>query len=95
MTFLSGVWSVGSQARLRFRPAGSISQATHVLVVPHAFVGTRDIVPLEQKADAVRVRAQRAVGQVVCTAHVTHACGRWMAIHPLCALHLADLGLGV
>ncbi|KAL6770988.1 hypothetical protein ACKKBF_B33495 [Auxenochlorella protothecoides x Auxenochlorella symbiontica] len=55
VTFLSGVWSVGSQARLRFRPAGSISQATHVLVVPHAFVGTRDIVPLEQKADAAGV----------------------------------------
>lgn len=54
LTFLSGVWSAGLKARIRFVEVPRLELASHLLVVPHAFVGARDIVPLESKPDGVR-----------------------------------------
>ncbi len=34
---------------VRFRPVRALEDATHVRVVPHAFSGTKDVVPLTLK----------------------------------------------
>lgn len=47
LTYLGTVWSVGIKSRLHFRAVGRLEDATHVKVVPHSFVGTREIVPLQ------------------------------------------------
>ena len=46
LAYLATVWSVDIKARLHYRPVHQLAEATHVKVVPHAFVGTRAIVPL-------------------------------------------------
>ena len=43
------MWSVDIKARLHYRPVHQLAEATHVKVVPHAFVGTRAIVPMHGK----------------------------------------------
>ena len=57
LAYLSTVWSANLKARLHFKPAGDLAEATHVKVVPHAFVGSTEIVPLHGK---VTVRAGAA-----------------------------------
>ncbi|KAK2079975.1 hypothetical protein QBZ16_002370 [Prototheca wickerhamii] len=52
LTVLAGVWSVDLRAALRFEPALTLERATHLRVCPHAFVGTKEIVPLERRWDA-------------------------------------------
>ncbi|PSC72522.1 putative manganese-transporting ATPase PDR2 [Micractinium conductrix] len=49
LAYLSTVWSVDMKARLQYRPAARLEDATHVKVVPHSFVGSRAIVPLHGK----------------------------------------------
>ena len=49
LAYLATVWSVDIKARLHYRPVHTLSEATHVKVVPHALVGTRAIVPLHGK----------------------------------------------
>ncbi|KDD75339.1 hypothetical protein H632_c733p0, partial [Helicosporidium sp. ATCC 50920] len=50
LAYLGSIWSVELRSRLQFRPASSIESATHVKVTPHAFSGSKDIVPLSRKA---------------------------------------------
>ena len=49
LVFLSGEWSVRLRCRLRYRLEAELAHATHALVVPHAFTGTKEVVPLVKK----------------------------------------------
>jgi hypothetical protein len=49
LLYLSTVWSVDIRCAVRFTRTRNLEGATHVKVVPHAFTGTRDIVPLQKK----------------------------------------------
>jgi hypothetical protein len=49
LTYLGTVWSVELKSRLHFRAVRRLADATHVKVVPHSFVGTKDIVALHGK----------------------------------------------
>lgn len=40
------------RALLRFRTALTLERASHLRVVPHSFVGTKEIVPLERRRDS-------------------------------------------
>ncbi|GAB4817890.1 hypothetical protein N2152v2_004936 [Parachlorella kessleri] len=42
-------WSVRVRCAVRFKAARRLEDATHVRVVPHAFSGTKDVVPLKVK----------------------------------------------
>ena len=42
-------WSVRVRCAVRFRPAPELAAATHVRVHPHAFCGTKEVVPLRMK----------------------------------------------
>lgn len=49
LTYLGTVWSVELKSRLHFCAVRRLADATHVKVVPHSFVGTKDIVALHGK----------------------------------------------
>ena len=72
-------WSVRVRCAVRFKPAQRLEDATHVRVVPHAFSGTKDVVPLVAK----KVVSEPAGGCdcYVCHVHLTGA--HWNPrIHP-------------
>lgn len=56
LAFLSTVWSAELKARLHFVGAADLADATHVKVVPHTFVGTTEIVPLQGRVTVRRWR---------------------------------------
>jgi cation-transporting ATPase 13A1 len=49
LLYLFTIWSVDVRCLVRFRRVRRLEDATIVKVVPHAFTGTRDIVPLERR----------------------------------------------
>ena len=61
LAYLSTVWSVDMKARLHFRPVRQLADATHIKVVPHSFVGTKEIVPLHGK-QTVSAAPRRLLG---------------------------------
>lgn len=70
--FLSGEWSVRLRCSLRYRPEAQLARATHALVVPHAFTGTKEVVPLTKK-ELVRMRCswRHASGPLMAIREVT------------------------
>lgn len=48
-TYLCTVWSVEVRCSVRYTDARDIEHATQVKVVPHKFVGSKEIVPIETK----------------------------------------------
>jgi len=49
LTYLSTIWSVDIKCRLRYKRVPDLQKTTHIKVIPHAFTGTRELVPLESK----------------------------------------------
>ena len=68
LAYLGTVWSAELKARLHFRPVSRLEDATHVKVVPHAFVGTKEMVALQGK------RTVSLAGSFRVTLHGRHAC---------------------
>ena len=46
---LCAVWSVDFRCALRFRAVASVEEAGFVKVTPHAFSGSKELVPLERR----------------------------------------------
>jgi manganese-transporting P-type ATPase len=47
--YLSTIWSVDIRCTVRYKQVKSLVDATLIKVVPHAFTGTREVVPIERK----------------------------------------------
>jgi cation-transporting ATPase 13A1 len=49
LTYLFTIWSVDVRCAVRYSHVGSLEEATMVKVVPHKFVGNKEVVPIESK----------------------------------------------
>ena len=69
LAFLSTVWSVDWACLIAYKAHVPLEAATHVKVVPHAFVGSKELVPLEVhvvvRSGLLGLGARRAARQEV------------------------------
>jgi hypothetical protein len=77
------VWSVGIKSRLHFQAVGLLEDATHVKVVPHSFVGTREIVPLQGRITVSRREATERADSWQGSLQRAPCCGSGAAKHIL------------